>query len=252
MPSNLVLQGQTVVLTGTKKTQTVIERLQQNGASVKVFPLIQTAEKIAEQDAAKLADLSSYEWLIFTSQNAVAAFADKCQRHNVTLATLTCRIASVGEKTTEALEKLGLQVHFMPTIYSADVFIQEFPLQVIGSPRCLFLRGSQAKKTIRDGLPYEVVEWTVYESIQQLAYVEAFKTCIKTDAKVTVIFASPSAVEVFDTYIAPEVGWQRIRVAAIGHVTANALHALAVEVAIQPTTYTMQAVITKLIQMEEL
>lgn len=240
MPSK-VLAGHTIALTGTKKTQTIHDCIVQHGGEAELFPLITTASVTAE-DARYMS--GHYDWLIFTSQNAVDCFAQKAT-------TLTAtHIAAVGEKTKQALEALGMIVDFMPTIYSADVFIKEFPSVVTGKPRCLFIRGSHAKPTIREGLPYRVDEWTVYETVVQTTFIKDFITCIQTK-NVTVIFASPSAVDVFHTYIAPIVGWDSIRVAAIGHVTASALQKHNVTVAVQPQVYTMQAVINEIIQLEE-
>lgn len=240
MPSN-VLAGKTIALTGTKKTQTVHDCIVQYGGEAVLFPLITTASVTIEDDLYKA---GHYDWLIFTSQNAVDCFAQKAT------AITANYVAAVGEKTKQALEALGMTVDFMPTVYSADVFVQEFPQIVTGNPHCLFVRGSHAKPTIKEGLPYKVDEWTVYETVVQTAFIADFITCIQTK-EVTVIFASPSAVDVFHTYIAPTVGWESIRVAAIGHVTANALQQYGVKVAIQPQVYTMQAVINEIIQLEE-
>lgn len=240
MPSK-VLKGQTIVLTGTKKTQTVHDQITAHGGQAVLFPLITTQQVTTDQGRY---DVSTYDWLIFTSQNAVDGFLTQYKGE------VTAKVAAVGEKTKQALEEAGIAVHFMPTIYSADVFIKEFPSVVTGKPRCLFIRGSHAKPTIREGLPYKVDEWTVYETVVQTAYIEPFISCIRHN-DVTVIFASPSAVEVFHTYIAPTVGWDSVRVAAIGHVTAAALRQHSVTVAIQPQVYTMQAVVDEIIQLEE-
>ena len=248
MPSNR-LRGKTIVLTGSNKTTSVKQFIEENGGTCAVFPLIDTRELHAADDVHKLANLNTYNWLIFTSQNAVQVFIEKCQRIGINMQELPCKIASVGAKTTELLNKHGMFVHFEPSIFSADVFIQEFPNVSTATESKLFVRGSLAKPTIREGVP-NVVEWTVYETVTNESSVKPLtELLIKQQA--IVIFASPSAVAVFNQYIAPIVGWSTIRAAAIGHITAVALRDVGVDVYVQPKTYTMQAVVEEIILLEE-
>ena len=248
MPSNR-LQGKTIVLTGSNKTTSVKQFIEDNGGICAVFPLINTRERESADDTVKLINLNTYDWLIFTSQNAVQAFIEKCQRLGINVHAITCKVAFVGAKTTELLYKFGLSVHFEPSIFSADVFIQEFPSVSTATESKLFLRGNLAKTTIREGVP-NVIEWTVYETVTNESSIKPLTEYL-IQQQAIVIFASPSAVAVFNQYIAPIVGWSTIRVAAIGHITAVALRNLGVDVYVQPSTYTMQAVVEEIILLEE-
>ena len=248
MPSNR-LRGKTIVLTGSNKTMSVKPFIEENGGICAVFPLIDTRERVSADDAEKLAHLNMYDWLIFTSQNAVQAFIEKCQRIEVNVQELTCKIASVGTKTTELLNEHGIRVHFEPSIFSADVFIQEFSTVSHATESKLFLRGNLAKPTIREGVP-NVVEWTVYETVTNEPSIQPLTELLMKQQAI-VIFASPSAVSVFNQHIAPVVGWSAIHAAAIGHITAATLRHLGVDVYVQPTTYTMQAVVEEIILLEE-
>lgn len=245
MPNNLPLAGKTVILTGTSATLTVQDKVRGNGGQVVIFPLIRVQE-FFEQDGLMLTEIHRYNWLIFTSQNGVETFVAKLLRANIDVRSIQAHIAAVGEKTAQCLERAGLTVHFIPTTYSADAFVQEFQAVAGAEPRCLFLRGSLAKATIQEGLPYEVVAWTVYETVENLAYVDTFINSLQ-QRRAIVIFASPSAVAVFERLIAPIVGWHRVDAAAIGHITTKALMNLGVRVYVQPKIYTMDAVIEQLI-----
>ena len=134
----------------------------------------------------------------------------------------------------------------MPTIYSADVFIQEFELEA--NERALFIRGSLAKSTIHDGTGAD--EWTVYETKPCEQYVEDLKACVLNEPNPIVIFASPSAVELYAQKIVPDAAWEQAKYASIGHITTAALQKYGVIPIVQPKIYTMQAVIEQLI-MEE-
>lgn len=248
MPTNR-LRGKTIVLTGTQKTLSIKELIEENGGECIVFPLIQTTELHSPEDAGRLSELDNYDWLIFTSQNAVQVFIDKCQRAGIDIRKLACSIASVGAQTTALLEKYGLKVDFMPSTFSADVFVKEFPETVQETQHKLFIRGSLAKPTIRNGIT-NITEWTVYETCANHASVVPLVELLKQKQAI-VIFASPSAVQVFQEKVAPIVGWQHVSAAAIGHITADALRKLGVEVYVQPATYTMRAVVEEIILLEE-
>lgn len=244
MHNDLPLARKTIYVTGTQKVQTIEQLVQKNGGKVEFFPLIQVQECMAKNDPEKIAQCNNYDWLIFTSQNAVDCFLKKLHREKQPIDLITCNIAAVGSKTSAALEQGGLNVNFMPSVFSADVFVQEF-LPVAGEARCLFVRGSLAKTTIRDGLGCD--EWTVYETVETTEHIQAFTESLLQEENPIVIFASPSAVKVYAEHIVPKLDWRYITVASIGHITTAALESYHVKVDVQPATYTMQAVIEHLI-----
>ncbi|MER1999330.1 MAG: uroporphyrinogen-III synthase [Lysinibacillus sp.] len=240
MPNKLF--GKTVILTGSSVVKSAIQLIEQHGGRAVHFPLIKIAETVSSADYARLQRIVGYDWLIFTSQNAVESFLAKCTRHKYEV-PVTIKIAAVGEKTAQLLNKAGLTVHFMPTIYSADVFVREF--QLAPGERALFLRGSMAKSTIREGTGAD--EWTVYETQPCLEHITALDGCIVSSKEPIVVFASPSAVDVYAAEIASNIDWHYVKVASIGHITTAALQKYGVTPYIQPTIYTIQAVIEQLI-----
>lgn len=241
------LAGKTIILTGSKVVGSVKKLIEENGGQVEHFPLIETVEKVNTDDVIWLKRLLTYDWLVFTSQNAVSCFLKKCIRHGINPRELPHKIAAVGEKTAEILHNAQLQVHFMPSIYSADIFVQEFQMAL--DERALFLRGSMAKSTIRDGTGAD--EWTVYETQNCLKYIAQLEQCLLSSAEPIVIFASPSAVHVYAEHIVPNIHWLEVKFASIGHITTAALATYGVVPYVQPKTYTMQAVIEQLILEED-
>ena len=53
--------------------------------------------------------------------------------------------------------------------------------------------------------------------------VAELKDLLQKEKDVTVLFASPSAVEIFAEEVAPYTGWDGYTIGAIGHVTERAL-----------------------------
>ncbi|WP_318615216.1 uroporphyrinogen-III synthase [Sporosarcina sp. YIM B06819] len=240
------LLGETVIFTGTPKSQDVFKRVEQYGGVPVSLPLIQVAEVLESTDELRLNACPTYDWLIFTSQSAVAAFGAKLARHNFSAASIASKIAAVGTRTAEALEKLGFTVDFIPTVFSADVFVKEFKPTELAIRRVLFLRGSIAGATIKEELPFEVDEWTVYATERVYDSIGSLVNLLQNSKQLSVLFASPSAVNVFAEEVVPQVGWDGYTIAAIGHVTEQALVERGAPVHVRPDTYTLMDLVEKL------
>lgn len=245
------LEGKTVVVTGSSKTTAVLFEIEALGGEAVFYPLIETTEIIELDDQVKLEKAKQFNWLIFTSQNAVEAFCKKIKRHQLKRSDFSGKMAAVGSKTAELLKENHFNVSFTPTVFSADVFVNEFPEVAGDHPRCLFLRGSKAKDTLKTGLPFELTEWTVYDTHENLATIEPFIQLIQTKQQPIIIFASPSAVDVFAKKIAPVVGWGNAKYASIGHITAARIEHYGAHVTYKPANYTMLAVIEEIRKREE-
>ena len=84
------------------------------------FPVIEIRpiENNAELDQA-LGNLASYDWIVFTSVNAVEVFFDR-----LTGSGPPCHaIAAIGPKTAEALHACGVTLDFVPEEYVAEAIL---------------------------------------------------------------------------------------------------------------------------------
>jgi uroporphyrinogen-III synthase len=240
------LKGRTVVFTGTPKSEDVFELVKQYGGEPVSLPLIKVAELIEPTDKLRLDASPTYDWLIFTSQTAVSAFDAKMKRHGVSVDSIPSNVAAIGTRTAAALEKIGFSVQFIPTVFSADVFVKEFDPQENDIRRLLFLRGSIAGHTISEELPFEVDEWTIYKTEKADENTEALVDLLQSEKAVSVLFASPSAVDIFAEEVAPKIGWDGYTIGAIGHVTEKALKDVGAPVHVRPDTYTLKHLVDKL------
>lgn len=214
-----------IIFTGSRLPKEAAQLAQEKGAEVHYLPLIETVMRNTSAP-----DFGRYGWLIFTSRNSAEAFC------RLGLKTES-KIAAVGDKTAELLEEYGYKVDFIPSTFSADVFVREFP-DIAGKERCLFVRGALAKDTILS-MPLEVDEWTVYDTVKKRSNAQALAGM----EGVTVIFASPSAVSAYT-----EAGgdFHDIKTAAIGHITEQAIIDAGGEVHFRPETYTYLEIIQKI------
>lgn len=227
MFDRLPLIGKTIVFTGSKEPTDAVAMVELYGGKAMYLPLIETSIRQSQ-----LPDFGCYDWLIFTSATSVEAFG---QLH----AETTAKIAAVGEKTAEKLEEYGYTANFMPSVYSADCFVEEFP-EVAGDARCLFIKGALAKNTIVS-MPLQVDEWIIYDTTLKIE--NARELAGMSD--VIVIFASPSAVKAF---LEAKGDWQTVRAAAIGHVTERAIAESGGAAEFIPKKYTYTEVINEIVK----
>lgn len=222
------LAGKTLVFTGSNAPVEAIELARLHGAETAHIPLIETKSIVDREPP----ELSSYDWLIFTSRMGAEVFGD------LGLKT-TARIAAVGERTAEALAAYGLHADFIPTRYSADTFVVEFP-SLAGDSKCLFVKGALAKNTIAS-MELPVDEWVVYDTVPVCDNARKLKEL----SGAIVIFASPSAVEVFCD---GGGDWEGIETAAIGHITEQAVVHHGGKPAFVPVKYTYEEVVREIVK----
>ena len=88
------------------------ELLEANGAEVIQFPTI----KIFPLENVDLPPLDKYNWVIFTSVNAVEIFYERLRENGKDVRAFgSTKICAVGPKTVEALNDIGIHPDFVPT-----------------------------------------------------------------------------------------------------------------------------------------
>jgi uroporphyrinogen-III synthase len=137
--------------------------------------------------------LHTYDWVLFTSKNSVRFFFQSLEGTFPS----SLKIAAVGEKTKEALEKLGCSVHFMPSTYAAEVFVYEFLSLVKPGVRVLFPKGNLARDIIPSALRengIELCDIIIYETRHNEAAREQLIRNLEQDEIDVITFTSPSTV----------------------------------------------------------
>ena len=98
----------------------------------------------------ELERLHEYDWLLFTSANAVQVFAE--QREELGVEHVPCRIASIGAATSRALSDAGLRVNLQPAVAIAEELARALKPRASHS-RMLLVRAESA----RDVLPQQLM-----------------------------------------------------------------------------------------------
>jgi hydroxymethylbilane synthase len=156
-------------------------------------------------------DFSAFNWIFFTSPNAVANFKefDSVSNH---------QIAAIGSGTGVAVRAKGFDVHFQGDGKTTDI-ASEFK-QVLGSDKVLIVCAESGLRTIQLGLDSN--------SFEEMIVYRTVANSVKLNQIPQVIaFTSPSnaASFVVNNIILPQTS-----VVAIGHSTAAALRELNIDV----------------------
>ncbi len=110
---------------------------------------IQPPASFDSLDAA-LQHLHQYDWLIFTSANAVSAIVERAATCNVSLSK-TPLVAAVGRATADAAREVGFNVAVTPSDYVAESLIEALVGRV-SDQRILLARAAIARDIIPDAL----------------------------------------------------------------------------------------------------
>ena len=153
-----------------RKPATFAEYLESYGAEVIQFPTIET-QPIPDNtplDRAIVINLSMYNWVIFTSVNAVEYFYHYLRENGKDSRLLgNARICAVGQKTVETLDQIGIRADYVPSQYRGAVLAAELEGvegQKILLPRALIgtddlPNGLRDRGAIVDTIPiYETVK----------------------------------------------------------------------------------------------
>ena len=204
------------------------------GGQPVALPLLRLQELNGDQITqieGKLQRLQEFDWVIFSSTNAVRAFHDQLWNAGFDLRKLGhCKIAAVGAATRTALEAIGLRVDIVPERFSAEHLMDALAPEIGGSS-VLWVRGVHARPTISDRLRELDVtfEELVVYNVDSASSVDPAEWVGIDARRLTeldwVTVGSPRAAEAFAAFCRSSgvVAEQAPRIAAISELTAQAL-----------------------------
>ncbi|MBF0542163.1 MAG: uroporphyrinogen-III C-methyltransferase [Nitrospirae bacterium] len=243
----------------TRRMSEEYEKLVELGAEIFECPTVQAVapEDYNELDKA-IKDMSSYDWLIFTSVNGVKFFIDRIIEANFDIRDLKgVKICTIGKKTAETVRKYGLKVDITPKKFNAEGLVELFREKYTAGDglkgvRFLLPRADIARdlfpQQVRD-LGGEIDTITTYRSINPILHNKRLKRFIH-EGKITV--ATFTSAATFDNLIDiigenSQEFLRSLKIAAIGPVTKKAIEKAGLKIDIMPETATIEAMVDAII-----
>lgn len=151
---NKVLNGAQVLVTRPAHQAEELCRLicEQGGVAFR-FPTLAIAPLLETETITNtLAQLDSYQWLIFISANAVTMHS--YYTDGVKMASFkSTQIAAIGKATAKALASVGLPIDLVPADgYTSEVLLAMPQMQAIQGQRCLIIRGEGGREDLASEL----------------------------------------------------------------------------------------------------
>jgi uroporphyrinogen-III synthase len=243
------LEGKRIVVTrAVEQARDLMARLENMGATVLLFPAVSFSEpsNTAELDRA-IRSLGVFDWILFTSANAVRFFARRCRKLGVEPSQDgNYRCAAVGPATASAVAAEGFSVDHAAQEFLGMALARELSASIAGK-KILLPRSERARPDLPNELKTvgaEVTEVVTYHT-RGVGVIEPGVMRAIREAQVDVIsFFSPSAIENMRAELGEELLARlaaKAALAAVGPVTAAALRSAGLPVAIEPPLATAES-----------
>jgi uroporphyrinogen III methyltransferase/synthase len=149
------LAGKRIVVTRARaQASSLSARLRDLGAEVIEMPAIRIEPLDPAPLHGALDALSDYDWVMFTSQNAVELFWRAMRRRGLDARSLGhARLAAIGRATADALLDVGLAADVVPEKFVAESLVEALRRRDdVAGKRVLLARAAAARDVLPDGL----------------------------------------------------------------------------------------------------
>ena len=243
------LFGQTILVTRAEgQSEEGNRQLRKLGANVLDIPVIEIQPP---EDANPLknaiANLAHYDWILFTSTNAVSRFFEALFKTGKDARAIRARIGAIGTQTAAALKAVGITPDITAQQSLAEGVVKAFETENLAGARVLLPRAAVGREVIptefrKRGARVDVVP--VYRTVVPHESMEKLAAVHHAD---WITFTSSSTVKNFLA-----LGGRRLLAAgakalSIGPATSETMQAHDVPIAAEAATHTMEGLIAALL-----
>ena len=183
---------------------------------------------------------TEFDWIIFTSQNAVRfLFRRVCElKERRSAQPARPRVAAIGAATAQAARNLDIRVDYVALTQTGESLAAELRNELVGST-VLLPRSDRADDRLPAALREagaKVVEVVAYRTAMPDTFDPVVLDSVRKGTVDVILFASPSAFDNFRMALAPANMPEfsnRVQFAAIGLTTAAAIRDSGARVAIE-------------------
>jgi uroporphyrinogen III methyltransferase/synthase len=259
-----VLFSKRVVVTRTREQASeLVDLLENYGAECIEYPTISLEPLDSSEilDRA-LTEIDTYQWVLFTSINAVDYFFKRLFELGMDVRDLKGpKVAAVGRVTAEALASRGIRADLLPEEFTGDGLAETLINEGVTGLNILIPRALKARETLPEKLSRAGAEVTVAPVYQNVLPKSSAGEHLKDDLRQAleekrvdmVTFTSSSTVKNFVTLLdtsGPDE-LQRlmsgVAVAAIGPITAKTAESHGLKVDVQPVEYTIPGLVESIV-----
>ncbi len=245
------LFGKRMVVTRTRaQASELVAKLEENGAACLEYSTIHI-EPVDDYQALDqaLEVMDSYDWVLFTSLNAITYFFKRLNatgRDSRFLAS--CCIGAVGRATAEELLKHGIKADLVPENFTGEGLAKALITGDVQDKKILLPRALKAMETLPEMLTDAGADVTiapVYQNIPPQGRKDELRDQLSEGDIDLVTFTSSSTVTNFLTMVDAKDATELhqlldgVQFAAIGPITAETVRKNGLTVDIQPENYTI-------------
>jgi uroporphyrinogen III methyltransferase/synthase len=247
------LFGKRIVVTrATQQAPALSDKLRDLGADVIEMPATQIARLDLAPLRSAIANIADYDWLIFTSQNAVAIFWEQLLGGGRDARALAgVKIAAVGPATAGALLEHGITVDVIPKRFVAEGLLEKLrERDDLGGARALYVTAEGARDVLADGLQElgaQVTVTEVYRSISDGQGAEKLSRAIEAGKVDLVTFTSASSVKAYVDAVGSDVAL-RVPAASIGSQTSEAVRDAGIELKHEAKESTLDGLVAAVVR----
>jgi uroporphyrinogen-III synthase len=208
------------------------------GAEVIALPVIEIQAPADPAPLARaMAQLETYDWIIFTSVNGVRRFVSSLED----IRKLRAKIAAIGPATQAAVEALHLKADIVPAEYVAESLLDALAGEDLKGRRILLPRAAVA----RDVVPAELAKRGAIVDVAEAYRTEATAGLAERAREVLarkphwITFTSSSTVKNFASVASVE----GMKIASIGPITSATARELGMHVDVEADPHTMAGLV---------
>ena len=245
------LSGRRIVVTRARaQASELAAALEALGADVVQLPTIRI-EAPADPEPLRRAveEVSSFDWVVFTSVNGVDRFfAVLAGQGRDARALATVAVAAIGPATAAELARHGIRADLLPDEFVAEAAVEALSAATdLRGKRILLPRADIARAALPEGLRArgaEVVEVDAYRTVRDGAGAEQVRERLAAGDIDWVTFTASSTVRGFTDLVGTELG--AAKVASIGPITSGTVRELGMRVDLEAGEYTIPGLVRAL------
>jgi len=254
---NRPLLGKRIVVTRARQQASdLVGLLTDLGAECLEYPTIEIMPPKDPQPLKQaVANLATYDWIVFTSVNGVGFFFEQLFADGKDVRALShLKTAAIGPATAARLLELGLISDIVPETYRAESVVDAFKKEKLNNKKILLPRAREARPILPQELKKmgaAVDEIPVYETLKAVDNAFDLVQQLKEKRVDMITFTSSSTVQNFKALLPAKAYaalMQDITIASIGPITTDTAKELGFDVHITAKSYTIPGLVDAILQ----